>query len=346
MARALETKARAQDVRASRETCAMKLGRIVAITTLGILVASCAATAQSGRASSTAAVSTRATVAPAPAPPAPRDAEVAVEVRAPVRARYDASVLGAEKPWLGVVVTNRSARPIDVSDLRVYLEAAREGIAFRCARVVGAKPGDREPTALAPGETFVFDRALDCALPLVGAYAVHVGVSFGNGEWSRPHEVRAFNLAVTALPSIAPREIEGRPGLWAAMGSSSKLLGGARGGHGRTVLAVVNATRAPIEPPHMRLALRVYKQGNPIPCEDEPLTLALPEVLGPGETYYEPIEISCLGLSVAGTYDVAARLIVPRGTEGDREISIGRLRVDVVTDPSLPNPRLWREPVP
>jgi hypothetical protein len=319
---------------------AEQLRRLVAVTTLGVLAASCAARSQSGRASSTAAIAPASAVVPRPGPAATRETEVTVAVRAPVRARYDASVLGAAKPLLGVVVTNRSMRSLDVSELRVYLDAAREGASFRCSRIVGAPFGEREPRMLAPGASFVFDRALDCALPLVGAYAVHVGVSFGSGAWSSPREVRSVNLTVTALPNITPREIDGLPGLWAAIGSSTTQLTGA--GYGRTVLAIVNATRSPIETPRMRLALRVYKLGSPIPCEDEPLVLAIPDVLGPGETHYEPIEVSCLGLSVRGTYDITARLIIPRGTEGDREIAIGRLRVEVLALPVVPDATLWR----
>ena len=164
---------------------------------------------------------------------------------------------------------------------------------------------------------------------------MRVAVSFGRGPFRAPRDVRAFTLTVSALPKVEPHEIEGLPGLWASLGSSNKLAGGAGRGNGRTLLTLVNSSRKPIEVPRMRLALRVYKLGNPIPCEDQPLVLGAPAVLGPGDTYSEPVEVSCLGLSVAGTYDVVARLVVPRGTEGDLEIAIGRLRVDVVTDPTI-----------
>ena len=93
----------------------------------------------------------------------------------------------------------------------------------------------------------------------------------------------------------------------------------------------------------MRVAIRVYRVGNPIPCEDQPLVLGTPAVLGPGDAYYEPIDVSCLGLAVPGTYDVAARLVVPRGSEGDREIALGRLRVDVITDPALFVAPVWQQ---
>lgn len=306
-----------------------------------LVLSACGPTASPGRASSTAAVATAPRAAAPPTTEA-READVAIEVRAPLHARYDSAVLAAAKPTLGIVVTNRTDHPIDVSDLRVHLSAARNGIDFHCNRVVGPALGEREASTLGPRSTTVFDRTLDCALPLVGSYAVRVGVSFGEGEWKTPHEVRAFGLTVTALPAVTPREISGQPGLWASMGSSTTLLGSPNGGHGRTLIAIVNATRAPVEPPRMHLALRVFKTGSSIPCEDQPVALAVPDVLGPGQTYYEPVEVSCLGLSVPGTYEVVARLIIRRGTEGDREIPIGRLRVEVVTDPSIPYPRPWR----
>jgi hypothetical protein len=70
--------------------------------------------------------------------------------------------------------------------------------------------------------------------------------------------------------------------------------------------------------------------------------LHAPPVLGPGAVHREPIEVSCLGLGVPGSYEIAARLIQPGGTEGDRETELGRLKVDVVIDPALdPSRRPW-----
>ncbi len=313
------------------------LGSRCSALAVAFLVASCAPAQPASRTSATAAVA----VAPrsgAPelgAPASGPKVDVVVEVKAPARARFDPSVGGATKPSLGIVVHNRSAVQVDVSALRVHLEAAREGVDFRCAKEVGPQIGDREPSVLAPGESYVFDRDLDCALPLVGAYSVRVAVSFGNGPFATPREVRAFTLTVTPVPKIEPREIAGLPGLWASMGSTNKLQGGVGQASGRTLLTLVNASRKPIEVPRMRLAMRVYRLGNPIPCVDKPLEVAAPAVLGPGDTYSEPVEVSCLGLAVAGTYDLAAKLVVPRGSEGDLEIALGRLRVDVITDPTI-----------
>lgn len=165
---------------------------------LACLVLSCAATQPGARTSPTAAVAPARIAGPSREP-----LNVAVVVLAPLRARYLPSLLGAERPALAIIVTNRSAEPVDVADLRVHLEAARQSVSFRCAKTLGPTVGAREPP-----------------------------------------------------------------------------------------------------------------------------------VLGPAETYYEPIDVSCIGLAVPGTYEVAAGLFIARGSDGDREISMGRLRVAVVSEPS------------
>jgi len=260
-----------------------------------------------------------------------RDVDVLVLARAPVHARFGVPE-DEIRPALGVVVMNRSARALDVTDLHVHLEASHERPLSRCAAEVGPPPRAREPVTLAPGASFVYERTLDCAIPSVGAYVVRVTVSFGKREARTEREVRAFRLSLSPLPTVTARQITTVPGLWAAMGTSEKLPGAPYGEHGRTLLALVNTSRTALELPAMRLLLRVYREGSAIPCEDEPVVLRPPAVLAPADTYYEPVEISCLGLSVAGAYEVAARLVVPQGVEGDREIALGRLRVEVAAE--------------
>lgn len=267
---------------------------------------------------------------------APATGEAAVEIRAPVRARYVPHLLGPSRPTLGVAVTNRGGGPLDVSNLQVRLEAAREGVAFRCAEKVGAPGGVREPAMLAPGQTFTFERDLDCALPLEGTYAVRVAVSFGTGPWAAPRDVRTFTLSVASIKTEAPRAVEGVEGLWAALGASGVVEGPA-GAHGRIAVAIVNGGRVPLELPPLRLALRVTKRGTPIPCEDEPTALRSPRVLGAGGVYREPIEVSCIGLGHPGTYDVEARLLQP----GDRETQLGTLRIVVDDAPERRDPEMW-----
>ena len=265
---------------------------------------------------------------------APTDSEaVSVEVHAPSRVRYERSALGAERPRVVIAVTNADAGvdagSVDVSGLRLTVTAVREGVLFRCADDAGPPPGAREPSSVAPRSTATFERDLDCALPLVGTYAVRVAVSFGHAAWSQPRVVKSFVLVVTAPPNAEPRAVAAVPGLWAAVGASGVLFGGS-GQHGKVGLALVNAGAGPIELPPLRLRLRVYRAGGSIACEDAPHSVAAPAALGAGAVHRQPLEVPCLNLELPGDYEVEARLIAPGG-----ESPIGRLGVHVASEPSL-----------
>lgn len=269
----------------------------------------------------------------------PTAEDLSVELRSPKDAAWISSTLGPSKPTLGIVVTNRGRATADVSDLRVYLEAIREGVSFRCASSVGPSEDVREPSSLAPGDSFEFERALDCSLPLTGQYSVKVSVSFGHGEYRSPRPIRAFTLAVHGPEKLEPRPIASIPGLWGAIGSSRVLVGETGAGSGRIAVSIVNGSAAEVSLPPLRLALRVYRAGSPIPCVDEPIKLKTPAKLPPGSTHREPIEVSCLGLGVPGMYEVAARLqIAKTGVETE----IGRLRVEISNDLSRQLPPLSR----
>ena len=276
-------------------------------------------------------------ISAAPRPASPSDVTIRVDLRAPLHARYDPTVLAAAKSWLEIQVFNHGPTALDISDFRAHLEATREGVSFGCKKEIGASNGEREPSTLAPGGSFVFERALDCALPLAGSYAVRVAVSFGAGAYRTPRAVRSTTLTVSAPADLAPKPVDGYPGLYAAIGASARLDGGKDHGIGKMMLSLVSARKAPTKLPPLRLALRVYRVGHSIPCEDEPVGLREGGLLGPGESRFEPIEVSCLGLGVPGSYDVEARLLVGRegsehGAPPEHEVVLGKLRVEVVTN--------------
>jgi hypothetical protein len=273
-------------------------------------------------------------------------ADVSIELRSPAQVRWLQTTLGPTKPTLGVVVANRGASPLDVSDLRVHVEAVLDDVSFRCADEVGptTNPREHEPRNLPPGGSFVFKRTLDCALPLVGNYAIRVAVAFGRGGTATVREVRSFGLRVFAAKEIEPRNIEPIPALWGALGATP-IEEGRPGAAGRLVVALVNGGRTPLELPRFRLAVRVYRLGAPLPCEDAPLELKTPAVLGAGKSYHEPIEVSCLGLGVAGKYEVVGRVRVgERDGDGPWETELGRLRVEISDDPSRIVPVLGHAP--
>jgi hypothetical protein len=270
--------------------------------------------------------------APARAPPPSAQHHVATEaasvsVEVPEQLRWVSATLGPPRSRIVVSVANRGASAIDVSGLRVHLDAVREGAPFPCDE---SGPAAREPMVLRPGESYRFDRTLACALPLAGAYSVRVRVAFGRAEWATPRDVQTFTVHVVSTPDAGPRKVEPLPGLWASFGTSSVHFGRDAAAPGRLVVALVNGGATPLELPRFRLALSVYRAGFAIPCEDAPLELDTPAVLGVGAMYRQRVDVSCLGLDVSGRYELAARLQIP----GANEVELGRIGVEVTNDPS------------
>lgn len=254
-------------------------------------------------------------------------AEVIAEVRGPLQVRYVPALLGRTRPLVHVVVRNRGSSPLDVSNLRVRLEATRDGVPFPCASEVASNPRAREPEAVAPNASATFERALDCSLPLVGEYVLDLAVAFGRtGPWAAGRSARTLALRVVAVPNDEPRPIRGVAGLWGAIGASTVMASTTRDAKGRLVLAIVNGGSAPVTVPPMRLGLRVYRAGLDIPCEDEPTALKTPASLPPGASYVERIDVSCLGLGKPGQYEIIARLLVADVLD---ENEVGRIRVEV-----------------
>jgi hypothetical protein len=263
------------------------------------------------------------------------DARVEVSLAGPTRVLYSPATMRAPRPVIRVAVTNPTAQPLDVSDLRVRLDVTRGSQRVRCedARTNDAS-SRREPQALAPGASAVFVRSVDCPLALAGTYVVQVVVAFGRAEpFATGVVTKELALTVVAPPDAQPRAVASVPGLHAAIGSGGLVP--STNGVGRIVVALVNAKSERIALPPMHVGLRVRRVGTDIPCEDEPTLLALPSHLEGSGVLTRPVDVSCLGLGVTGTYDVEARLLV-----GDEVFSIGSLRVEVSTDPSHRNRRL------
>jgi hypothetical protein len=302
----------------ARATLDQRLVRISFLMALATFVA-CSAREVASPVSSSEVVAPSAVV-----PGQPTPTVTAVLVGSP-HVLYSPSILGTSRPSVRVTVSNPAGTPVDISNLRVRLEAFREGTRIDCERTPSTRAA-REPAQLGPGVKATFLRSVDCGLPLAGSYRANVIVAFGNVEpWASGKIVREIELTVAA-PNGEPRAIEAVSGLYAAIGASTLLSPPAE--HGRLVLGLVNAGSEPVVPPPMSVRLRVYRVGTPIPCEDEPIALALPAVLGPGTRHYVPVVVSCLGLGIEGVYDVEAVLLVRGG-----EQVVGRLRLGITHDP-------------
>lgn len=260
------------------------------------------------------------------------DPRVDVALVGSPRVLYSPVTLRAPRPTVRVTIVNTTGAPLDVSDLHVHLELTRDGVEMPCEHPAEPRETAREPHVLAAGATATYLRTLDCPLSLAGTYAARVEVAFGaSGAWSEGRAVRELAITVDAPPDAQPRALRSVPGLFAALGSSGVVA--ATPAKGRMVVSLVNASTERVALPPMRLALRVRKVNAVVPCEDEPVRLDAPGALDPGASRTVPVDVSCLGLGVTGTYDVEARLLVERDGQVSDE-PIGALRVEVTSDPA------------
>jgi hypothetical protein len=264
--------------------------------------------------------------------------DVTAEIRGPTRVRYEPALLGVTRPIMRITVRNRGSAPVDVQNLRARLVATRDGTPFRCAHEIGPPERSPETQVLSAGTSAVFERALDCALPLAGKYSVRVVVAFGHAApWSEGAAVQTLELNVVAPANREPVPIQSIPGLWAAVGAGGVVSATSKDASGKLAIALVNGGATTIEIPPLRLALRVYRAGLSVPCEDEPIKLQTPASMAPGRTHVEVLQVSCLGLAKPGRYEVAARLLVAGGS-AESELELGRFRVEVSSDPARLDP--------
>lgn len=263
------------------------------------------------------------------------DVRIEVTLAGPTRVLYSPATMRAPRPVVRIAITNPTSQPLDVSQLRTRLEVTRGSQRVRCEDMRGADDARRrDPLVLAPDASAVFFRTIDCPLALAGTYVVQVVVAFGRSEpFASGVVTNELVLTVAAPPDAQPRAVAAVQGLHAAIGSGGLVP--SSNGKGRIVVALVNATHDPVPLPPMHIALRVRRVGTDIPCEDEPTSLVLPPRLEGSAVLTRPVDVSCLGLGVTGTYDVEARLLV-----AEEVFPIGSLRIEVSTDPSHRNRRL------
>jgi len=258
--------------------------------------------------------------------------ELHASLIAPSRAPYDVDLLGIGTQFVGIRLTNSGDRVAVLGRLRATFTATREGVPFPCNdrhRVVGQ---EREPASLGPGESFVFDRALDCSMPLPGRYEVGVSVALGERASGRGDPIGAFSLEVVG-GTTTPRPYPARPGLYFAMIGgrvTSPLPPEAwRRGDYHVVVAVVNAGPGPIPVGPARLTMETYRVGSPFPCSGQADPLAFPDRLEAGGVHTLQAPVTC-SPSEEGHYVLVGRLAL--GAVGS-EIEIGRVPLAVSHDP-------------
>ncbi len=248
---------------------------------------------------------------------------------------YHVDALGARGGSVSLSLANRGTRPVQVDHLRIELTATRSGVSFPCKSQVGPPQGYHEPRELGPGQSFLFERSIECEMPLPGRYdiAVYGAVNDAGGRGSL---IGQFALDV-APSAAAPRPYPSRPGLYVAMVGehSTRPLSPeawARGDY-HVVLAVVNGSNQPARVDSARLGLLTYRKGSPLPCSGQAEPIRLPVELLPGSTSIVRLPLSCAP-SEEGQYEIVGRVVFG----GAEEIEVGRVSLRVTRAPILFDP--------
>ncbi len=271
--------------------------------------------------------------------PLPSRPELYVAILGSTRAHYEPSALGLGGHPIEIRLTNVSPRSVDVGPLHAAFTATRDGVAFPCQEHVSRSVHPHEPSWLAPGQSFDFERNLDCTLPLPGAYDVRVFVRLGGGGESIESEAGQFRLDLEGGPR-APRPYPPIEGLFVAMTGASTPTSmtpeaWAQGDY-RVLIAVINGGRRAIAMGPARIAFATYRQGAKYPCAGEAEALDFGERLDPGNMHVASAPVACAPAQ-EGHYEIVGRFTLENGSE----LEVGRIALEVTRYPTRFTPDLW-----
>jgi hypothetical protein len=276
---------------------------------------------------------------PAPPPegsPLASSPGVHATIRAPERASYDPTTLHAEPGPVVVRLTNSGSQPAPVGSLRISYSAVRNGVSFPCPEGQDLTAHVHEPSSLAPGQSFDFERDIDCPLPLPGPYEIGVLAQLRE-EREDAQPIGSFSLVVDE-GRISPRPFASKPGLFAMMtgGSATQPWSPkewARGAY-HVIVAVIDGGHEPVHLGPARLTFAVTKKGSALACSGRAEPVALPESIAPGTMITVTVPLACAP-SEPGSYEVVGRLALESTGE---EQEAGRLGLEVTGNPLVFTP--------
>ncbi len=271
-----------------------------------------------------------------------RRPELQVELRGPKDARYDNVSFGLNGKHVNLTVKNIAETPQDVRGLQVAFTATRGGVPFPCQVRSGAETRIREPRTLQPGESYAFERDIDCRLALPGQYIVAVHGRFGAAPDvpSGQDLAGSFALDLKAPAHAGPRLHRGKPGLYVAISGDPfmRAVAPSEEGKYRAVVALVNGSLQPIELRGPRIVARVVKVGQTLSCLEDPKELHPPAVLAAGAVHTESVLISCV-VGQPGEFEV--RTLFETEPGDPQPLELDGFRLTVTNDPrlySVPSP--------
>jgi hypothetical protein len=282
---------------------------------------------------------------PTPLPPSPplegiplsSDPDIRAVLKAPSHAQLG-EALGVGGHSVSVQLTNAGTRSADISRFRVAFTASRDSVPFPCNQHVGDSVKVR-PASLGPGQSFVFERDLDCTMPLPGRYDVSVYVVVRDLAGARGDLAGQFAFDVLESPK-EPLPYLPRPGLYVRMTGArwSRPLSAdawARGDY-HVVLSLVNGSGRPVLVGPGQLSFTTYKEGSSLPCSGQAESIVLPDALAPGAVQVLQAPVTCAP-STEGQYEIVGRLALG----ADESVEVGRVALKVTRNPVHFAPDPW-----
>jgi hypothetical protein len=245
---------------------------------------------------------------------------VRIVLIAPKHAAYDPQALGISGEFVTIRVINDGLSRVALPSVRAVFTTTREGVAFPCNDRATDFRGSLEPSTLEAGQSFDFERLLDCRMPLPGRYEVRTWVATTGPRDETPlasagEYIGAFDLDVVARDDASPKPVPTVKGLFAIMTGADtvpKLAADpwSQGTAYQVAVALINGGPTSLQLPAAHLSLLLYKQNAPYPCSQAAVPLDTPISLAPGTTCISHVAVRCAPTG-EGRYTVVGRLSVP-----------------------------------
>jgi hypothetical protein len=266
---------------------------------------------------------------------------IVARVTGPRIAPFQKSALGVGGYHATIKLTNTAALAVDVDDMGMTFSAARDGVPFPCREHPGGQPRVREPHQLLPGESFTYERDIDCATTLLGRYEVTANVGF---RGAAPEFAGSFPLDLVGGGASVPKPYPGRPALHVALAGESIVRGVPSAVSYAPVVVLTNDSPQPILLGAVRVVLTLSTAaGARIGCQSEngksnhvDVWKNAPYTLAPGASQVVSVPMRCAAPG-DGDYRVDGFVVLGDGPI-EEGAPVGPVPLKITQDPALTVP--------
>jgi hypothetical protein len=269
-----------------------------------------------------------ATAAVSPAAAEGGAATLVIRVADPPAIAFEATSLGRASHPLRFVLTNSGTSAVQIEPLAFRLRPMRDGVVFACDEPQSRD--DRWPSTLEGRASFTLARDVSCETPMPGRYDVELRGRPRGGPDSAERVYGSFAMQID--PGMNPPvRLPWEPSLHAAASGTKEMRPNKDPNKARIVVALINATRAPVTLAPIHAVMHVTRRGSTVaPCPVRDVTLAFGGALAPGRSQALSSPLGC-DLSAEAVYDVD--LSVSNASGASVRLAKHSIRVGVLPPP-------------